>query len=218
MMNRLDFAAKFKGNGEKKETVKYSAIFLFVCGICPMTVAATFCGLYWGMWGQAMNVNDLAEENGYDNGDIPAYDTCGISQPDFDTHWTTIFALNSVIYLLHAICTGMLCIAFLAWPFGMCGVIGHGFGVFFHLGAIIITGVFRYSDFAEKCAKNDTDVYYLKDNKDDSFTYEQHANKIEGLFVSACVLFCFYHCFLQTMIGVTRALFNHQRKSNAEKF
>ena len=77
-MEKFNVATKFYGENDKGKTqINRSSIFLFVCGICPMTVAATFCGLYWGMWSQAMDVNERAEDVGYDNGNISAYDTCG---------------------------------------------------------------------------------------------------------------------------------------------
>ena len=159
-----------------------------------------------------MDVNDVAEDQGYDNGDIPAYDTCGIRTADFDTHWTSVLAINSILWFLHAICTGLLCMAFLAWPIGCVGVTGHMLGWLFHLGAIIITGIFRYSDEGEECAKQTTKVYYNVEQTGDSFTYEEHGDAIEGLFISAVVLFCFLNCFVSCMNRVARMMIRAQMK------
>ena len=49
MMKKFDFAAKYK-NKDKKDRIKGGAIFMLACGVCPMALAATYCGLYWSMW------------------------------------------------------------------------------------------------------------------------------------------------------------------------
>ena len=73
-----------------------------------------------------------------------------------NTKWSVIFALNAIVYLVLAISTLCLCICPLSpffCIFGLCGAIGMTCSLMGHFAAIIVTGVFRYSDAGDLCAE-----------------------------------------------------------------
>ena len=54
------------------------------------------------------------------------------------------------------------------------------------MAALIVTGVFRYSDEGEACAMKDIPI-----GVDSDTTFKDHGEMIEGLFISQCVLVIF---------------------------
>jgi len=62
------------------------------------------------------------------------------------SNWSVILAFNSILYGLMGLFNFFLCMTCIAWPVGYIGVIGHCCGCLAHVAAIIVTGVFRYSD------------------------------------------------------------------------
>ena len=149
----------------------------------PISITGTFCGIYWGMWSEAQDVDAVLEG---------AYDSCGLVVPGdsgsvalMDTQWSTLLALNSILYLLLTIFTVFIVIG--AWfsPLLCVGAIGHCLGSMTQFAAIIVTGVFRYSAEGTLCA---------------AIPGNEHGEKIQGLFIAQCVLFCFYNCCISCMI------------------
>ena len=98
---------------------------------------------------------------------------------------------------------------FLSVPFGLIGIIGHLLGSCGHMAAVILTGVLRYRYDGERCADFEEPVIYNTDK--DTFKYSDHANTIQGLFISACVLLCYFNCFVIFMMKVSRGLIDEKR-------
>ena len=98
-----------------------------------------------------------------------------------------ILAYASILYLLLGIFT--LCLGLSYWVniFACCAVCGHCWGQCAHFALIIVTGVFRYSDSGKNCAEIPWGI-------DEDTTFEDHGDKIQALFISQCVLWCFYNC------------------------
>lgn len=86
----------------------------------------------------------------------------------------------------------------------MCGV----------LPLLIITGLFRYRDEGAACVDwaNATPAAQeiLYNANGDTFSYVEHANAIQGLFIAWCVLHTYIFCALQVAFqftcGMLRAL------------
>ena len=45
--------------------------FVACCGMLPLIISATFCGVYWSMWADAQDFDTLLGEG--------AYDSCGLA-------------------------------------------------------------------------------------------------------------------------------------------
>ena len=75
------------------------------------------------------------------------------------------------------------------WPLYICACCGHCFLLFAHLACIIVTAVFRFQEEGEKCASNGN---YLGEGFD--WTFKDHGDAIQGLFISQCVLFMVLTC------------------------
>jgi len=108
-------------------------------------------------------------------------------------------------------------LTFVAWPVGYIGICGHFCGCCGHLAAIIITGIFRYSDLGEKCASLDGEIPYDIDDPEATFTFADHGSMIQGLFISACVLFCGFTCFVLMMAQVSSTLIALKRGGGLEQ-
>ena len=158
-------------------------------GVLSLIISTVFCGMYWDMWSDVQTLNDLSATAGY-KGDIPAYDKCGadLTSDGYDaytTNWTTLLALNSCCYLILSIATFFIVMSALWAPIAICGVCIHICGGCLHFATVIVTGVFRYSTEGEACANQPGDVF---------------GEKIQNLFISQCVLYCFYGCCTGMMI------------------
>ena len=134
------------------------------------------------------------------NEDVPFYDRCGGSAIGSynsfndvveagDTKWTVIFTFNTIVYacmiafgLCQIIGTFFAPMCFLAYC-------GHCFLASAHIACIVVTGVFRYQDEGEKCAKNGADL-----GGDFDWTFKDHGDAIQGLFISQCVLLILINC------------------------
>ena len=171
------------------------------CCITPFIISTTFMGLYWGLFSDAAKFNDESTSN-LDN----PFDACGtrdsttnlggvaVKTEQIDTKWTVVFTLNAVVYTLLSASTLCLFMGALLWPLAFCGLCGFICTQMAHFAAVIVTGVFRYSDEGEFCAG----VTNLGINDK---TMEDIGTTMEGLFISQCVLYCFYGfclgCFAQ---------------------
>ena len=164
------------------------------CCITPFIISTTFMGLYWGLFSDATEYNDHVGNSEVEN----PFDMCNIggtvSTPagsatieEIDTKWTVVFTLNAIVYTLLSASTLCLFMSALLWPLAICGLCGFICSQMAHFAAVIVTGVFRYSDEGEACAKVTTPV------KPD-LTFEDVGTTMEGLFISQCVLYCFYGC------------------------
>ena len=129
-----------------------------MCAIVPLVISATYMGLYWGLFAQASEYDDMIGPGG-------SFDGCGIGGgltlvngvPVFvtlDTKWTTIFTLNAIVYTLLTAITigGILSAAF--GPLAFCSACGFCCVQFAHVAAIVVAGVYRYIDDGPKCAAN----------------------------------------------------------------
>ena len=97
-----------------------------------------------------------------------------------DTKWSVILAFNSYYYMVHCICSFLVLLGStgILWPCCCLGACGHTFGFCGHLALVIVTGVFRFSDEGERCAKNDA----LLDT--DGTTFKDMGASIKSLFIA----------------------------------
>ena len=81
-----------------------------------------------------------------------------LSSENGETKWSTLLALNSILYLSQAFFT--LCLlGVLLWPMlGYIGFWGHFFGGCTHLASIIVTGVYRYNEPGRLCSETDSNI------------------------------------------------------------
>ena len=193
--------------------------FICICGCCPFVVSVVFMSLYAVMYAQASEMQSFNVDR-WDDMPLPAlgalvrvnpndyfiYDTCMIKEGGvpLDTKWSTILLFNMILYAVLSVSTICMCFTCVAWPIGYLGAMGHSFGCCAHLAAIIITGIYRYSDEGEMCAQNPIEAQ-INDNGD-KLSFEEHANMIQGLFISACVLFCCFNIFAAMISKVSRQL------------
>ena len=112
---------------------------------------------------------------------------------------------------LLAVSTLFLCFTFLIWQVGLVGIAGHTLGICAHFAAIIMTGVFRYGEQGAKCAENESEIRYGEDGAA-TFKFSDHGHTIEGIFISMCVLFCFYNCFTVFMMRVSKILMQARKE------
>ena len=161
------------------------------CGVMTLAMSATWCGLYWSMWTEAGEFNDDAAKVGYKNDSIDAYDTCGDFAGETNTQWSVILAFNAILYLVLSICTVLLIIGSVFPPLLCCGCLGHTFGGCGMLACVIVTGVFRYQSEGKNCADNGVDLF------------KDHGKMIQDLFISQCVLYCVYGCFVGFMLQLS---------------
>ena len=160
------------------------------CCITPFIISTTFMGLYWGLFSEATKYNDESNstlDNPFDACTTVTGTVGGLSMEAEDTKWTVIFTLNAVVYTLLSASTLCLFMSAILWPLAFCGICGFICTQMAHFAAVIVTGVFRYSDEGEACAKRDAKV-------SEDMTFEDVGTTIEGLFISQCVLYCFYGC------------------------
>jgi len=197
---------------------KKGGMCLFGFGLIPLIITACWCGFYWDMWADAMTMNENPEVNG-----VLPYDACPVAaaaafgnfagalgdldlgrglQSDavMDTQWTTLLAFNSILYLLFSIFIVCLMISYFVGPFvyiGACGLCCSGCA---NLACIITTGVLRYSADGKLCALGYAAAAEFSDEITDV------GARIEGLFISQCVLFCFLGCCIGALTQVAIGL------------
>ena len=159
------------------------------CCITPFIISTTFMGLYWGLFSDATEYNDTVGtskvENPFDACNTEGGSVAGLEP--IDTKWTVVFTLNAIVYTMLSASTLCLFMSALLWPLAICGLCGFVCSQLAHFAAVIVTGVFRYSDEGEACAKVTAAVK-------DGTTFEDVGTTMEGLFISQCVLYCFYGC------------------------
>ena len=164
------------------------------CCITPFIISTTFMGLYWGLFADAAKFNDeYKDAAGNDN----PFDRCTVMPDEAvklagyepgDTKWTVVYTLNAVVYTMLSASTLCLFLSALLWPLAFCGICGFICSQMAHFAALIVTGVFRYSDDGEKCAESETNYDAIDKSMSDI------GSTMEGLFISQCVLYCFYGC------------------------
>ena len=133
-------------------------MFLCVCSIGPIIIGGTFMGLYWGLAAAAGNYNSICEDEGVSSDDAAkCFDSCGLNPVTIDdadlTGWSVVFLLNACVYTLNTVFVFCLILSAFLWPLAFCGVCGICCTQLAHFAAVIVTGVFRYSDAGELCAK-----------------------------------------------------------------
>ena len=181
---------------EAMKGMQGTALMLAMLGCCitPFIISTTFMGLYWGLFSDAAKFNDEYKDiSGTDN----PFDRCNImtdaqmeliGQEHGDTKWTVVYTLNAIVYTMLSASTLCLFLSALLWPLAICGICGFICSQMAHFAALIVTGVFRYSDDGEKCAESDNKIDVIDKSMSDIGT------TMEGLFISQCVLYCFYGC------------------------
>ena len=122
-------------------------------------------------------MEDKLNRLGHELPEVGFYNSCGhfinADHENFSTNWTVIFIVNWILYLILTVLTLMLCLTFVYWPFSMCGIFGHTIFFIGHLGAIIITGLLRYTPEGEKCAWSRLTVPY--NDEGDRISYPNDA-------------------------------------------
>ena len=109
-----------------------------------------------------------------------------------DTKWSVAFMLNAIVYTCLTI--SALCMVFSPQIFfgAVCGSLLFCCAQCAHFAALIVTGVFRYGLDGPECA---TSTWPLTE-EDGSDTFVDVGNTLSGLFISQCVLYCFYGCIM----------------------
>ena len=97
---------------------KAAKIAIAILGVLVLAQTASYTAIYWGMWADANDFNDLA-------GSDDAYNQCGSLNADFNTKWSVLLAYNSIFYLILSICTVLIILGSFFWPLACCGMIGH---------------------------------------------------------------------------------------------
>lgn len=192
------------------DPVKGLGCFQIVCGICPC-ITSIICIIVWmlmmlGAAAYTSNVNDtplVTEDKSW-------YDFCG--RPDWvltddQTGWTLIYVWNFIAFLIVGCATLCLCCTCCLAPCGWIGIVGHFCGFCATFAAVIITGVLRYSDNGKECAKNEIE-YYIDptDTSSATFKFSDHANLIEGMFITLCIILCCMNVWLLLMMNVSRGI------------
>ena len=172
------------------------------CCITPFIISTTFMGLYWGLFSDAAKFNDeYKDQAGTDN----PFDRCNtmtdaqmaaIGAEHGDTKWTVVYTLNAVVYTMLSASTLCMFLSALLWPLAFCGICGFICSQMAHFAAVIVTGVFRYSDDGEKCAESSDTIPAIDKSMEDI------GATMEGLFISQCVLYCFYGCCMGCFANV----------------
>ena len=189
-------------------------LMLLACAATPLIISLTYMGLYFGLLGVAADYDDMVGKSlGGSGSDGRFFDACGLnvsvssssSGVTFevpDTKWSIAFVLNAVTYLLLSLWALCLALSAFAWPLAFCGACGICLTQCLHLAAVIIAGVFRYSDDGEKCAENSTG----KVTKDGDTSFEDIGTQFGGMFISQAVLLCFYGCCLGCALQVSMGI------------
>lgn len=119
---------------------------------------------------------------------------------NIDTKWSAVFYLNAIVYTVLFVSTLCLIGSAFCWPLAVCGCCCFCLSSIGHLVAIIVTGIMRYGSDGEYCA---TVNVAINTNGD---TYKDIGAAMEGMFISQCVLYCFYGCcmgiLLQMAVGI----------------
>merc|ERR1712241_165524 len=176
--------------------------FFCICASGPLIIGGTFMGLYWSLAAAASNYNQICEDNFSADNAAKCFDACGsnpslIADEDL-TNWTTVYILNAIVYTLNTTWVILLIISAFFWPLAFCGACGICCTQLAHFAAVIVTGVFRSSDAGELCAKNNNLRVDPKDS--DSSTMKEVGEMMQGIFISQCVLYCFYGCCLGGLV------------------
>ena len=171
------------------------ALILLLCSLFPLIVGTIFVYNYYAMWKIATaqkvtNYNQCVlpyEEHTYGNLNID----------ETTTWWKWVFLANFIMYAIQMMFTCCLCLTWIWYPFGRAGHYGHCICCVVHLAVIIFTGVARYNKAGMLCSEMTSRVPYGNDGED--FEYAEHGKQLEGLFITACTLFCFYNFFISVL-------------------
>ena len=115
--------------------------------------------------------------------------------------WSLIFLMNGL--LLMFLCCNMVCLCF-GSRVAICRVVASACGAFlflYHFGAILLTGVYRFSAFGQLCAINKTPTAWTSSTElpKDDFTYAKDASLILGLW-AVQILTCVGCCLAATYV------------------
>ena len=195
------------------------ALLIPLFGLCivPFIISSTFMGLYWGLFSEVTKVEDeVALPAYYPEIDYPKFDIC-FQDVTFNaqgtptavelgnTKWSVVFTLNAVVYTLLTASELCLFLSAFIWPLAICGACGVCCTQMAHFAAVIVTGVFRYSEDGERCAEQTYEITELEKS------YEDIGATMQGLFISQCVLYCFYACCLGCLTQVAFVVAMHRK-------
>ena len=136
-------------------------------------------------------------ENPFDNCGLQTLDPSTNTFDIVDTKWSVVYTLNAVVYTLLTFFTCCLTFSIFVPILAFCGSCGLCCTQLAHFSAIVVTGVFRYSDEGEKCAKNETTL-----DKWDDKSFKEIGDEMEAIFISQCVLYFFYTCCLTRLLYI----------------
>ena len=122
---------------------------------------------------------------------------------DETTSWKYAYMTMLGAYGTTLICLVLLCCTCFVWWFYYIGMVGLYLGSLLQLWAIITIGVLRYDSIGEKCASNREEIFY---NESDAFTFKEHGNYLQGLFIAACIYCCLNFCQIYFMILSAKSL------------
>ena len=131
--------------GDKIEHIWCLRGLICLFALLPLAVCATYCGLYFTLWAQAMDYDDKIKVTGTD---VSAYDICGIpvgaDGEVNDTKWSVILAFNSLLQLGFIVCIILMLCGTIFFPFWCCGCCLTICGNAAYIACLVVTGVFRF--------------------------------------------------------------------------
>lgn len=144
-------------DAEYKKAVMSIRICVSGCSLGAIIISAVYTGLFANMWAQAVDLNDIASDAGYDD-DVPAYNRCGglgaLDGDRFNTKWSVILVGNAILYGLLTLFSICQIVGTFWWPCCCCAALNHCLASNATFAFLIVTGVYRYSTEGEACAEN----------------------------------------------------------------
>ena len=181
-----------------------------VLALLPIIFSTVLMAWYWYLYATATNFN-AKQGNVVKN----AFDLCGEADPTTgqlgSSQWTLVFILNAIVYTLMTFFTLSSVLCLFVWRLFKIIVCGHLLTWFAHFGALIATGVFRYTANGLACAEKDTLVVA------EDLTMADVGATLEIMFIVQCVLFLFVGLCKLVMICCARAETIRRREYNELK-
>ena len=174
--------------------------------ITPFVISTTYMGIYWTLHAEAGKVNEEYKTETIEN----PFDNCDIVKSDGglgNTKWTVVFSLNAIVQTLLTTASVLLTLSAFVHQFAICGACLVCCTQCAHFASIIVTGVYRYSIDGKKCAEKDAKLDVIDKS------YKDIGATMNNVFISQCVLYCFFACCLGCLTQVAYAVALHRRQT-----
>ena len=171
------------------------AMLLSLCALIPLIISATFMGIYWYMASGVAEYNDYLSEKTTVESNY--FDTCGILYTgiDLETGWSVVYNLNGAIYTILTLATILMILSAFFGPLAYVGAVLAMCTQCAHFAALIVTGVFRFSDGGADCA----DLYSIPVTLDKETSFKDVGDLMARIFIAQAVLVCFYGCCVASL-------------------